>query len=257
MAKNSQVAGVVKQQREKAVLDEPGILSWTGERVIEGETPTALYFDHWQRYVHAARCVIGKIVLDVACGTGYGSRLLAHRGAKRVLGIDISSAAIEFALSRYGRDDIHFLVADGTRIPLSDHCVDVVVSFETIEHIYDFESFVAELARVLKADGVMCLSTPNVRRHQLRNIPEPPKNPYHLREFSLAEMNEILGRRFEKICVEGQRLIPRIASKPGLRKVSRLLGLYEGIPRIAGLSAFYEPLTFIFWCSGPKLTRIY
>src|SRR5579859_6468672 len=108
-------------------------LDFTGERIVAGKTEAALFREHEARYVFAGQFVKGKEVLDVACGTGLGTQYLLKAGAARCQGIDIDPAAIAYANRAYG--GCFFSCGDATEIGLADNSVDVVVSFETIEHV--------------------------------------------------------------------------------------------------------------------------
>src|SRR5207249_9324746 len=99
-----------------------------------------------------------KRVLDIACGEGYGSAALARAGAASVVGVDISAEACEHARRKYGVDA---RVGRADRIPLPAGSIDVIVSFETIEHVERPESFLNECVRVLAPGGALILSTPN------------------------------------------------------------------------------------------------
>src|SRR5450759_894493 len=93
--------------------------------------------EHASRYVFAAPLCIGKRVLDVACGEGYGAFMLARQGATEVIGVDISDEAIAIARHRFARDDVQFLIGDVLDLPAllgEQPPFDVIVSFETIEH---------------------------------------------------------------------------------------------------------------------------
>ena len=75
-------------------------MKFTGERVVEGLTPRRIWLDHIERYKFSNQYVDGKIVLDISCGTGYGSKILYEAGAYKVIGIDISNEAINFAQNK-------------------------------------------------------------------------------------------------------------------------------------------------------------
>jgi len=132
---------------------------FTGERYLPGVVGEIAY-EHCHRYAFARRFVAGRRVLDAACGEGYGSALLADV-ARHVVGVDIDSAVVAGASSRYGgRGNLEFRAASVTTLPLADASVDAVVSFETIEHLEaaDQPAMLAEFARVLAPDGILILS---------------------------------------------------------------------------------------------------
>jgi SAM-dependent methyltransferase len=91
---------------------------------------------------------------------------------------------------------------DGARLPLADDCFDVVVSFETIEHLEDHEAFLAECRRVLKDEGVLVCSTPNKRIFS--PVADSPPNAYHVREFWPDEFRLLLSGYFEDVALHGQ-----------------------------------------------------
>ena len=177
------------------------------ERLVPDETP--LYMRHLcrlheARYKFAADRVASKRVLDVACGVGYGAALLADAGASMVLGVDISAEAIRYARHRYARPSVHYTLGEASSLALADKSVDVLVSFETIEHLgkEKIEPFLQELRRVVKPGGAVFLSTPNGEASYKMGA-------YHTVEFSLGEFRSLLGRYFPQITFFGQRSIPR------------------------------------------------
>jgi cyclopropane fatty-acyl-phospholipid synthase-like methyltransferase len=107
-------------------------LPFDGERFIPG-MDGALELEHVHRYALAKKLAAGKIVLDIASGEGYGSRMLAGVAA-RVIGVDISDDAIAHARQTYRAPNLEFRTGSCAAIPLEDRSVDLVVSFETIEH---------------------------------------------------------------------------------------------------------------------------
>ncbi|HEV3193363.1 MAG TPA: class I SAM-dependent methyltransferase, partial [Polyangiaceae bacterium] len=171
--------------------------------------------EHYARYVWASAQVHGE-VLDVACGTGYGSRLLAR--CARVSGVDRNQDAVETARSRTaGR----FLVADVPPIPFADDAFDFVVSFETIEHIPNDVEFIGEIRRVLRPGGTLLISTPN------GDISAPggvPLNRWHVREYTLTSLTTLLGEAGLQVCdLHAQSFPPRVSR--GHRITWRLHGL--------------------------------
>ena len=195
--------GVVAQPTPPAAArTAKGDLEFTGERFIPG-AQGEIWMEHWHRYHFVAPLAAGKRVLDVACGEGYGSALLA-RHAARTTGVDISEAAIAHARKAYGGTaNLAFVAAPCTKLPLADASVDVVVSFETIEHIQEQEEFLDEIARVLAPDGVLVLSCPNKREYTDRR---GYTNEFHVKELYREELAALLARRFPETAWFGQRL---------------------------------------------------
>src|ERR1700694_2221819 len=118
---------------------QPIPLPLDGERFVPGEMHGNIEFEHRHRYLFASQLVSGKAVLDIACGEGYGSALLA-KSARRVIGVDIAERAVEHAKQRYQAENLEFATGSCAAIPLGDGAVDVVVSFETIEHHAEHEA---------------------------------------------------------------------------------------------------------------------
>jgi len=176
-------------------------LEFTGERFIPG-VPGEIWLEHWHRYHFAARWAKGARVLDVACGEGYGAAALA-RHAAHVTGVDVSEAAIAHARKAYaGLANATFIAAACTRLPFDTACFDTVVSFETLEHIEGHEAFLAEVARVLKPEGVLVLSCPNkVEYSDKRNY----ANEYHVKELYREELAKLIAARFPAMAWFGQR----------------------------------------------------
>jgi len=176
-------------------------LPFTGERFIPG-TRGEIWIEHWHRYHFARRWAVGQRVLDVACGEGYGSALLA-RTAKSVVGIDISPDAIAHARKTYAEvGNLEFREASCTALGLPDGSVDVAVSFETLEHIAEQEQFLDELARVLAPDGVLILSCPNKAEYTDRRN---HVNEFHVKELYRDELAALVGARFAHVGWYGQR----------------------------------------------------
>lgn len=175
--------------------------AWTGERFVpflRGD----IELEHLHRYAFARDFTAQKDVLDIACGEGYGSYFLAGT-AKTVIGMDLSETVIQHARSKYAAPALEFLQGDCTRIPLQDSSVDVVVSFETIEHHDQHEAMLAEIKRVLRPDGVVVISTPE--KHLLNELAQD-RNEYHVKELSLGEFTELLESHFKHGVFFSQRV---------------------------------------------------
>lgn len=169
-------------------------LPFTGERFVPGVAGEIAH-EHWHRYAFARRFVQGRRTLDVACGEGYGSALLAGV-ASGVVGIDVAADAVAHARATYAaRPGVRFEHGSASALPLADGSVDAVVSFETIEHLPREEQprMLAEVARVLTAGGLLVLSAPNpVEYSSARNY----RNPFHLHEPSRDELDAMLASAF-------------------------------------------------------------
>ncbi|NCS36439.1 MAG: glycosyltransferase [Microcystis aeruginosa G11-01] len=177
-------------------------MEFTGERYvpsINGE----IKYEHLHRYALCMDFVDGKSVLDIASGEGYGSALLA-KTAKSVIGVDISPESIQYATEQY-RDhkNLDFLVGSCDSIPLTEKSIDIVVSFETIEHHDQHEEMMLEIKRVLKQNGTLVISSPN----RLTYSDEANySNPYHVKELYYDEFATLLSRHFSFVKIYGQRM---------------------------------------------------
>jgi ubiquinone/menaquinone biosynthesis C-methylase UbiE len=163
-----------------------------GERMIpEYHKGWMMYGEHLVRYEGVKSIVADKVVLDIACGTGYGSSILAS-SAKRVIGVDIDEDTVEYAKQKYGSSKISFLQGEATAIPLEDSSVDVIISFETVEHIKNYKKFLQEIKRVLKPKGLLAISTPNDKTYI-------EDNPFHQHEFIFSEFLTLLKNNFKNV----------------------------------------------------------
>lgn len=172
--------------------DDLSPLEYTGERMVPEGADARTFWEHVERYRFAKAFVRGKRVLDVACGEGYGAAALARAGAASVIGVDLSAETCAHARRKYGLDA---RPGDAQDIPLPDRSVDMVVSFETIEHVPDPAAFLDECARVLAPDGTLIVSTPNRPVYSA----EGARNPFHRVEVDEREFLEQLCPRFEAV----------------------------------------------------------
>ena len=176
-------------------------LTYTGER-YHPELLDEIRQEHMHRYLWALGMVGGRDVIDLACGEGFGSAMLAGV-ARQVIGIDISEKAVAHATSRYQAPNLSFRCANAVSLPLPDHSVDVVVSFETIEHLSDQTGMIAEIRRVLRHDGFLVMSSPNTEVYAQR---QGHINEFHERELTGPEFENLLRGQFPHLRVFGQRL---------------------------------------------------
>lgn len=183
---------------------DPPILPFTGERFTP-ECVREIWYEHMHRYAYAAAFGAGQRVLDAACGEGYGSALLARAGAS-VIGVDISASAVDHARQRYADlPGARFEQADVTALDhLADASFDLIVSFETLEHVHAQERMLAGFRRLLAPDGRLLISSPDKRTYSdLRNY----RNEFHVRELYRDELEALLHREFGAVRVLAQKLL--------------------------------------------------
>jgi SAM-dependent methyltransferase len=165
---------------------------------LHNDPTSELWGEHRARYRFASQFASGARVLDVACGSGFGMQMLRGSGAC-VLGVDLDASALVEA--RRFAPPSRLVRADATRLALPDRCVDLVTSFETLEHVPDAAKLVRELRRVLRPGGRLVLSTPN------RDFGPPELhtgNPFHVREFTASELRELISDHFDQCRMFGQ-----------------------------------------------------
>lgn len=173
------------------------------ERMVIGISHDHTVQAHVGRYIFANEFVKNKVVLDAACGSGYGSYMLS-KTAKSVYGVDISNNALEMATKMYNAKNIIYSKGDIRKLDFKNNTFDVVVSFETIEHILQGPEFLRECHRVLKPGGLLIISTPNAA------VSSPGgriQNPYHLVEYHPDEFLNLLWIQFSNAKLYGQKPI--------------------------------------------------
>lgn len=177
-------------------------IEFTGERYVSG-VAGPIQHEHFHRYLFAAPYCRDRSVLDIACGEGYGCHVLAQV-ASSVVGVDIDAEAVRYAQDQYASSTLRFETGDATAIPLASGSVDVVTSFETIEHFADHERFLAEVARVLRPGGLVIISSPN---RPIYSEESNYNNPFHVRELDREEFRRALQSRFANVALFEQRFI--------------------------------------------------
>jgi SAM-dependent methyltransferase len=164
-------------------------------------TPDSLLALHEAGY----RAILERIgdgrLLDVGCGQGFESaRFLGPD--RRVVGVDYSSDATSTAAATYGAQGLEVAQMNALDLGLATASFDGACSSHLIEHFTDPEPHVAELARVVKDDGVLCLVTPNG--------PTDFENPFHLHLFDRSELKEMLDRHFGDVWLGGIDAAPHV-----------------------------------------------
>lgn len=176
-------------------------MDFTGERYIPSLAGQIKY-EHLHRYALCLEFVSEKAVLDIASGEGYGSALLA-KVARSVVGVDIDSECIRYAKQKYNNPKLKFLLGSCESIPLDNKSVEVVTSFETIEHHNKHEEMMLEIKRVLKPEGLLIISSPDRLNYSDK---QDYSNPFHVKELYYDELVSLLGRHFNYVQIYGQRL---------------------------------------------------
>ncbi len=173
---------------------------WTGERLEKG-IHGQVAIEHLHRYAFAMEYAKDKQVLDIACGDGYGSRLLAEK-ATWVTGVDIDQEVINLAKKKYKADNLQFKQGDITQIPFNVETFDLVVCFETLEHSSKHNELLSEIKRVLKKGGQLIISTPDKKWYTDQT---GSSNLFHEKELYKEEFISLLKNHFEYVTLLEQK----------------------------------------------------
>lgn len=178
------------------------VLPFTGERYTP-ERALEIATEHWHRYAFARALAAGRRVLDAACGEGYGSALVARAGGE-VLGLDIGADAVAHARARYAEvPGLRFEQADVTALDAwPDASFDLILSFETLEHVQAHDAMLDGFARLLAPGGLLLVSTPDKRTYTDLT---GEVNPHHVRELYRDEFEALLAARFPARRLYGQK----------------------------------------------------
>jgi ubiquinone/menaquinone biosynthesis C-methylase UbiE len=164
----------------------PNIRTWGTERAVP-ETLNQADKD-WveSRYYLALEHIrTNDIVLDAACGSGFGSAIISQK-AKLVYGVDISKEAIQYANIKFKSQNIKYVNGDVKNLRFKDSIFDISVGIETLEHINQAELYLKELKRVTRENGKIIISTPQKKSELLQT-------PYHVYEYEYEEFKKLLS----------------------------------------------------------------
>ena len=195
-----------------------------GERFVpqNAEPFDEIAVEHLQRYHSVKNLVGGKRVLDAGSGEGYGAHLLAETAAE-VVGLDVSSQAVEYARAAHRRRNLDYRIGSIQSLPFESGSFDVVVSFEVIEHVAEDvqKEFLREARRVLRPDGILVISTPNKAVYSDR---DSHHNEFHVKEFYIDEFESFLRSVFPVVCLFGQRWsIASVLQQSSSSRLERLI----------------------------------
>jgi len=227
-------------------------MEFTGERFIP-TLPGDIRLEHLHRYEWCTPYVQGKRILDIASGEGYGSYALS-RNAATVTGVDISAEAVAHAQAKYtDRTNLTFIEGSAANIPLPDWSVDVVVSFETIEHHDQHEEMMAEIRRVLVPGGLLIMSSPNKKIYS--DLAGGDHNHFHIKELYFSELDDLIRRHFSNVRYYGQRVTATSLMQPLEESVADSVLPYtessEGIRRQP--PSAIEPMYYLAIASNTSL----
>lgn len=168
-------------------------ICFTGEFFVPGKSGERIESDHLERYSFACNYVKNKSVLDIACGFGYAAPLLMKAGATKYEGVDLNKELIDNAKTLYESDGVKYYQGDIHSYD-SNKLFDVIICFETIEHVTNYHSALRNLFRLLKSNGTLIISSPNrvVTSPNAKSILDKPSNQYHVQEFTVEEFKSEL-----------------------------------------------------------------
>lgn len=204
---------------------------WTTERI--SPESAALRVTFWQSlaaYRWACQWAVGRVVLDVGCGTGYGAAELAQV-ARHVIALDADHSTLRTAQRRYGCNRITWLRARAEQLPVGNQRVDLVCCFQVLEHLEEPEKFLQDAYRVLIPGGIFVLTTPN--HHAIVS----GLNPHHTREYDAESLRVLLANTFQHSTVLGVYPSPAVRQyrAANRRLVTRIVQLdrwnfYQRLP---------------------------
>jgi len=246
-----EVGFLLEQNEREMDIETAGYRSWDEDSVFPS-VDAPFFLDHVSRYYHARNFFKpGASVLDVACGKGYGSAILAEN-AGEVLGIDLNEESLALARKHFGVPNLEFRSWDVLKLAELGRKFDVITAFEIIEHLEarDTHRFLTALGAGLKPGGGLLLSTPN---HDVVTKAGVEVPPFHINNLKATELVRLLKRHFPGVRMYGQyrkrgaiqdlafnldvfswRHRVRRVSR-AFRQVRRSTGIESGSPRIWSL----------------------
>ncbi len=219
-------------------------MKFTGERFLFGGSSNRTKIDALVKYIFASFFVRDKKVLDIACGSGFGSFMLAQE-ASEVLGLDLSPEAINHSNENYKKENLKFIIGDAENNELPKDYFDIIVSFETIEHLKNPEKFVEQLRQSVKKEGMIILATPNKKIVSPFN--KEPIGKFHTFEFYKKDLEKMFKDKFATKWY-GQRCTFKPLANFFIRRFIRLIEvLFNQKFGFYGGRESYQILPLTFW----------
>jgi len=215
------------------------------ERYVPGTWSKIAAYEHVPRYRLAVPLAAGKTILDFGCGTGYGSGMLAQTAA-RVTGLDIDESALVWARETHNASNLNFVRHDDLGESLTAASFDLVTCFEMIEHVDHAtqKRAIASIARMLRDDGLLLISTPNPEVTRLYGA-----NPYHIREMSEAEFRDLLSPHFPLLHIFRQEVRPAVTFAQSRKQAHLAAIAMDG-------DIDEPPMAFIALCGRHELPKL-
>jgi SAM-dependent methyltransferase len=230
-------------------------MDFTGERIIPGLADiNPLFEEHLARYFFAGKFAQGRSILDLGCGTGYGSYYLSERGPRFVVGTDIAAEAIQYACLQYNAPNLVFAQCDAVRLPFRSQAIDLVVSFEVIEHLQPVKSYLTEISRVLTDEGWLIGSTPNKLVYSLGA--DQPHNPFHYLEYDPPELHFLLAEIFGAVVILGQRPFYGSVIGPVSADTIETAPMVEFLPQDTRLENSIADSKYLLYFASKSATQI-
>jgi ubiquinone/menaquinone biosynthesis C-methylase UbiE len=225
-------------------------MEFTGERFVP-QLSGWLALQHYHRYYFVVNHIDlkEKVVLDLACGEGFGSEILS-KSSKYVYGVDVSDETIEHSKKTYCKPNLKFLVGEAASIPLDNNSIDVIVSFETLEHHNQHSEMMQEIKRVLNITGILVISSPDkgfYEKHLFGN-----RNKFHVKELYYEEFVKLINEYFNncKFFIQNNIVGSLIASENEENVYKRPIH----IDKESGLNEIIEPRFNICIASDSELS---
>ena len=167
-----------------------------GGENVSPEVPNDLFRAHESIYHFAGTLAAGLRVLDIGCGSGYGSSILRAAGAAHVVGVDIDRRNVAYARRRFGSDRISFQVGDAADVVLDDP-FDVIVASNMLEHLVEIETVLPRIISFLGRDGMLIAALPPITDE--RSLADNQANPYHRTNLYVADWYRLLATHFSAV----------------------------------------------------------